>query len=240
MRITIWVLTGLLYAVSAQAAVTISWRANTEADLAGYLVQYASSCSATFTDLATTKQTTLLDAGHDDGAYRIAAFDTTGQRSAFSPCQFVGLPIAIVTSVTPSTTGATVRWTGTATRLRYASDDTRGYVEVTGVLPTQGLFTHSRPWSRTQSWVCYQVEDAGTGSWTEQGCDNFSGVIWEPVSTEPPDVEPSVPEPAPSPFVIEEHGLTVTLTYSALECPRGIGRSTTGKKERLLALTCLK
>ncbi len=241
MRPPIWALAGLLYATSVQAAVTITWQANTEADLNGYAVQYASTCAGPWAEIATTGlQTTFTDTTHNDGAYRIAAFDTTGHKSAFSPCTLVSLPLAVVTTVTPSSTGAAVRWTGTATRLRYASDDTRGYVEGTGILPTQGLYVHLRTWSRTQSWVCYQVEDAATGQWTEQGCNNFSGVIWEPVSTEPPDVEPSVPEPAPSPFVIEEHGLTVTLTYSALECPRGIGRSTTGKKERLLALTCLK
>ena len=52
------------------------------------------------------------------------------------------------------------------------------YVEVTGVLPTQGLFTHSRPGAVHSLGCAIQVEDAGTGSWTEQGCNNFSGVIW--------------------------------------------------------------
>jgi hypothetical protein len=32
----------------------------------------------------------------------------------------------------------------------------------------------------------------------------------------------------------------VTLTYNAIDCPRGISRSTTGNKIRILTLTCLK
>ena len=242
MRTLSWALVGLLYATGVQAAVTITWQANTEADLNGYAIQYAVTCAGPWAEIATTgRQTTFTDTTHNDGAYRIAAFDTTGHKSAFSPCDLVSLPLAVVTTVTPSSTGATVRWTGTATRLRYASDDTRGYVEVTGVLPTQGLFVHTRSWGRTQSWVCYQVEDAATGQWTEQGCNNFSGVVWEPNPTDPPDPQPE-PEPpiAPSPFIIEEHDRAVTLTYNAIDCPRGISRSTIGNKVRILTLTCLK
>lgn len=242
MRTWAWALIGLLYATGAQAAVTVTWQPNTEADLNGYAIQYAATCAGPWADIATTGlQTTFTDVAHDDGAYRVAAFDKTGHTSAFSSCALVSLPLAIVTTVIPSNTGATVRWTGTATRLRYASDDTHGYVEITGILPTQGLYVHIRTWGRTQSWVCYQVEDAATGQWTEQGCNNFSGVIWEPSPTEPPDpVPPPIPAPAPSPFVIEEHGEVVTLTYNAVDCPRGIGRSTTGNKVRVLKLTCLK
>jgi len=242
MRTWIWALAGLLYATGAQAAVTVTWQANTEADLNGYAIQYADTCTGPWADIATTGlQTTFTDMAHDDGAYRVVAFDKTGQKSVFSSCTRVSLPLAVVTTVTPSSTGATVRWTGTATRLRYASDDTRGYVEVTGVLPTQGLFVHTRSWGRTQSWVCYQVEDAATGQWTEQGCNNFSGVVWEPNPTDPPDPQPE-PEPpiAPSPFIIEEHDRAVTLTYNAIDCPRGISRSTIGNKVRILTLTCLK
>lgn len=242
MRTWTWALAGLLYATGAQAAVTVTWQPNTEADLNGYAIQYAATCAGPWADIATTGlQTTFTDVAHDDGAYRVAAFDKTGHTSAFSSCALVSLPLAIVTTVIPSNTGATVRWTGTATRLRYASDDTHGYVEVTGILPVQGLYVHLRTWNRTQSWVCYQVEDAATGQWTEQGCNNFSSVIWEPSPTEPPDPVPStIPDLAPSPFAIEEHGEVVTLTYNATDCPRGIGRSTTGNKVRILKLTCLK
>ena len=242
MRTWTWALAGLLYATGAQAAVTVTWQPNTEADLNGYAIQYAVTCAGPWADIATTGlQTTFTDMAHDDGAYRVAAFDTTGHKSAFSPCTLVSLPLAVVTTVTPSSTGAAVRWTGTATRLRYASDDTRGYVEVTGILPTQGLYVHLRTWNRTQSWVCYQVEDAATGQWTEQGCNNFSSVIWEPSPTEPPDpVPPTIPDLAPSPFTIEEHGEVVTLAYSAVDCPRGISRNTTGNKVRIMTLTCKK
>lgn len=246
MRPPIWALAGLLYAAGAQAAVTLTWQANTEADLNGYAVQYAATCAGPWTDLATTGlQSTFTDLEHNDGAYRVAAFDTTGHKSAFTSCQQAGLPQAIVTTVTPSAAGATVRWTGTATRLRYASDDTRGYTEVTGILPTQGLYVHVRPWSRTQSWVCYQVEDANTGQWTEQGCNNFSSVIWEPSPTEPDEPAPPLPPPTippaiPDVFALAEQGNVVTLTYNAIDCPRGISRSTTGNKVRTLTLTCLK
>ena len=140
MRTWTWALAGLLYATGAQAAVTVTWQPNTEADLNGYAIQYAVTCCRPLAEIATTgRQTTFTDTTND-GAYRIAAFDTTGHKSAFSPCTLVSLPLAVVTTVTPSSTGAAVRWTGTATRLRYASDDTRGYVEVTGILPTQGLY----------------------------------------------------------------------------------------------------
>ena len=243
MRPPIWALAGLLYAAGAQAAVTLTWQANTEADLNGYAVQYASTCAGPWTDLATTGlQSTFTDLEHNDGAYRVAAFDTTGHKSAFTSCQQAGLPQAIVTTITPSATGATVRWTGTATRLRYASDDTRGYTEVTGILPTQGLYVHVRPWSRTQSWVCYQVEDANTGQWTEQGCNNFSSVIWEPSPTDPvePELLPSPPVPTPDVFAVTEQGNVVTMIYNAIDCPRGISRSTSGNKVRTLTLTCLK
>ena len=188
MRLLIWALAGLLYATGAQAAVTLTWQPSTEADLNGYAIQYAAACAGPWTDIATVGlHTTFTDTAHDDGAYRISAFDKTGHKSTFSSCARVSLPLAIVTTVIPSSTGSTVRWTGTATRLRYASDDTHGYVEVTGVLPTQGLFVHTRSWSRTQSWVCYQVEDAATGQWTEPGCNNFSSVVWEPSQTDPPE-----------------------------------------------------
>lgn len=242
MRTWTWALAGLLYATGVQAAVTLTWQPNTEADLNGYAIQYATACAGPWTDIATVGlHTTFTDTAHDDGAYRVAAFDKTGHTSAFSSCARVSLPLAIVTTVTPSSTGATVRWTGTATRLRYASDDTRGYVEITGILPTQGLYVHIRTWSRTQSWVCYQVEDAATGQWTEQGCNNFSSVVWEPNPTDPPETQPEPTPPiASSPFIIEEHDKTVTLTYNAIDCPRGISRSTTGNKVRILTLTCLK
>lgn len=245
MRITIWVLTGLLYAAGAQAAVTLTWQANTEADLNGYAVQYASTCAGPWAELATTGlQSTFTDLEHNDGAYRVAAFDTTGHKSAFTSCQqvAVGPPPAVVTTVIPASTGATVRWTGTATRLRYASDDTRGYTEVTGILPTQGLYVHLRTWSRTQSWVCYQVEDAATGNWTEQGCNNFSSIVWEPSPTDPVESEPlpSPPVPTPDVFAVTEQGNVVTMIYNAIDCPRGISRSTTGNKVRTLTMTCLK
>lgn len=244
MRLSIWALVGLLYATGVQAAVTVTWQANTEADLNGYAVQYADTCDGPWTDLATTGRTpTFTDTAHDDGAYRVAAFDTTGHKSAFTPCQQVaaGPPSAVVTTVTPAAVGATIRWTGTATRLRYASDDTNGYVEVTGILPVQGLYVHMRPWSRKQSWVCYQVEDANTGQWTEQGCNNFSSVIWEPSPAEPDEPAPPLPPPAiPDVFALAEQGNVVTLTYNAIDCPRGISRSTTGNKVRTLTLTCLK
>lgn len=244
MRTLSWALVGLLYATGVQAAVTVTWQPNREPDLAGYIVQYATACNGTFTDLATTRQPSFLDAGHDDGAYRILAYDTTGNRSKPSPCQAVAVPPAIVTTVTPSATGAVVRWTGTATRLRYASDDTTGWVELTSILPTQGTYTHSRPWSRKQSWVCYQAEDFTTGQWTEQGCNNFSSVVWEPGPVDPPE-PPPVPDPPAPPgtppvFTIDEQGTRVTLTYSAVDCPRGITRTTTGNKTRVLTLTCLK
>ena len=45
MRTWIWALAGLLYATGAQAAVTITWQANTEADLNGYAIQYAVTCA---------------------------------------------------------------------------------------------------------------------------------------------------------------------------------------------------
>lgn len=248
MRLLIWALAGLLYATGAQAAVTLTWQPNAEADLNGYAIQYAVTCTGPWAEIATTgRQTTFTDTMHDDGVYRVAAFDTTGHKSVFSPCTRVSLPLAIVTTVTPSNTGATVRWTGTVTRLRYASDDTKGYVEVTGILPTQGLYVHLRTWSRTQSWVCYQVEDAATGQWTEQGCNNFSSVVWEPPPTDPPDPPdpPSPPEPPPLPttppiFAVVEQDNRISLTYNAVDCPRGISRTTTGNKMRTLTLTCLK
>lgn len=240
MRTLLWALVGLLYATGAHAAVALTWQPNIEADLAGYSIQYAASCNSPFVDLATTTQPAFLDTAHDDGAYRITAFDTNGQHSRASVCQTI-FAAAVVTSVTPSTTGAVVRWTGTASRLLYASDDTRGYVDVTSVLPTQGVFTHSRPWNRTQTYVCYKVEDAATGRLTEQGCNNFSSVVWESNAIDPP--EPPAPPDSPTtppPFTIDEHGNVATLTYSAVDCPRGIARSTTGNKVRVLTLTCLK
>jgi hypothetical protein len=238
MRQLLWALAGLLYATGVQAAVTVTWQANTEADLNGYAVQYASTCDGPWIELATTGRTpTFTDTAHDDGAYRVAAFDTTGHKSAFTSCQQVSFPQAIVTTVTPSATGATVRWTGTATRLRYASDDTRGYTEVTGILPTQGLYVHLRTWNRTQSWVCYQVEDAATGNWTEQGCNNFSGVEWETAPEPAPD---PTPESIPSPFTVTITGDIITIEYAAAACPRGLNRATTGTQKRTLTLTCKK
>ncbi len=238
-----WAFIGVLYAATgAQADVTITWQPNREADIAGYIVQYAVTCSSLFTDLATTQQSSFLDAMHSDGAYRVLAYDTTGNRSKPSPCQAVAVPPAIVTTVTPSATGAVVRWTGTATRLRYASDDTTGWVELTSILPVQGTYTHLRSWSRKQSWVCYQVEDFTTGQWTEQGCNNFSSIVWEPSPTDPvePELLPSPPVPTPDVFAVTEQGNVVTLTYNAIDCPRGISRSTSGNKVRTLTLTCLK
>ena len=92
MRPPIWALAGLLYAAGAQAAVTLTWQANTEADLNGYAVQYATTCAGPWTDLATTGlQPTFLDTAHDSGAYRVAAFDTTGRKSVFTPCQQVAV-----------------------------------------------------------------------------------------------------------------------------------------------------
>ena len=43
-----------------------------------------------------------------------------------------------------------------------------------------------------------------------------------------------------SAHTIDVDGEVVTLTYNATDCPRGIGRSTTGNKVRVLKLTCLK
>ena len=92
MRPPIWALAGLLYAAGAQAAVTLTWQANTEADLNGYAVQYASTCAGPWAELATTDlQSTFTDLEHNDGAYRVAAFDTTGRKSVFTPCQQVAV-----------------------------------------------------------------------------------------------------------------------------------------------------
>lgn len=58
MRQLLWALAGLLYATGVQAAVTVTvtvtWQANTEADLNGYAVQYASTCDGPWAELATT------------------------------------------------------------------------------------------------------------------------------------------------------------------------------------------
>lgn len=239
MRALPWALVGLLFATGAWADVAVTWSPNREADLAGYVVQYAPTCDHTFTDLAVVKSPSFLDLAHIDGAYRVLAFDAVGQRSQASPCQLIASPFppaAIVTAVQPSITGARITWTGTASGLRYASDDTTGYVDVTSVLSVQGEYVHTRTWKRTASWVCYQVEDAASGVWTEQGCNNFSGVEWDvPIEPEPPVIPDT-----PTPFTIVVTGERITIEYAATACPRGLNRATTGTQKRTLTLTCKK
>ncbi len=114
----------LLACSSTLSAQTLMWNANTEADLAGYVVQYGTQSGNPTTSIdvgnVTSRQMTGLQAG-STYYMRVVAYNATGQQSSPStqvPYTVPGVPTApTVTSFTPTsgpaTGGTVVTITGT-------------------------------------------------------------------------------------------------------------------------------
>lgn len=86
----------------AADSVVITWASNTEADLAGYRVERASSCNSTsWSAIGTTTALTITDGSplSPTSAYRVRAFDTTNNISSPSAC--VQVTISTPTPPTP-------------------------------------------------------------------------------------------------------------------------------------------
>lgn len=116
---------GLAVASANAHTVTLSWQPSASADVAGYVLQRASSAAGPFTDVAAD---IFLPRYADTGRpasvstfhYRVAAFDHAGNRSAFSaPVSATlrdRLPPSppVITTFQPTDTGATLGWTDLA------------------------------------------------------------------------------------------------------------------------------
>ena len=238
MRTWTWALAGLLYATGAQAAVTITWQPNTEADL-NSAIQYAVTCAGP----GGHRHHRPANNFHRHDTQRrcpIASQPSIppGTKAPFRHVPIVSLPLAVVTTVTPSSTGAAVRWTGTATRPRYASDDTRAALKSPAFCRPKACTSTCAP-GTARSRGLLSSRGRGDRPMDRTGLQQFQQ---RDLGAEPDRTAGSCAADDSRSCTVAVHHRRARrgrhLVYSAADCPRGISRNTTGNKVRIMTLTC--
>ncbi|GIF18979.1 pectin methylesterase-like acyl-CoA thioesterase [Actinoplanes tereljensis] len=205
---------------AATTGITLSWTANKEADLAGYVLSRAASSSGTYTQLtpAALTATTYADTTAPAGAtsyYRLTAVDLTGNASSVAtgsaarPADPTALPPtpAGFKAVAGSTGGVVLTWTANATAT------TTGYAVARGTTAT-GPFTALTGTPITGTTLTDTTAPTGATSYYQLTAVNSAGV--SPAATASVTIAADTKPPAaPSSAKATVATVGMTVTWAA-------------------------
>ncbi|GIM94202.1 pectinesterase family protein [Paractinoplanes toevensis] len=205
---------------AATTGITLTWSANKEADLRGYLVYRASSSSGTYSQLTATPltATTYLDPTAPAGAtsyYRVTSVDIAGNASsaatgsAARPADATALPPtpAGFKAVAGSTGGVVLSWTANAT------GTTTGYAVSRGAAAS-GPFTALTTTPVTGTTLTDAAAPTGATSYYQLTAVNSAGV--SPAATASVTIAADTKAPAaPSSAKATVAAVGMTVTWAA-------------------------